>query len=140
MLRWQPVKGAAFYNVQLYRNGVKVLSTWPPGRPLKLGRTWRYAGKLHRLEPGVYRWYVWGAQGTRAKPAYGNAPRHEHLRRQALSAHSKASPSRESSSSAYRPSIVASRSNTSARSGSLPISSRALPGSGCSAASSESKR
>ena len=73
VLRWQPVKGATFYNVQLYRNGVKVLSTWPPKAVLKLGRSWTYAGKRQRLLPGTYRWYVWGAKGTRARPTYGRA-------------------------------------------------------------------
>jgi len=71
VLRWRAVKGAAFYNVQLYRNGVKVLSTWPKGTKLQLGRTWRYGGKQQRLLPGNYRWYVWGARGTRARPSYG---------------------------------------------------------------------
>ena len=28
-------------------------------------------GKRYRLQPGVYKWYVWGARGTRAKPVYG---------------------------------------------------------------------
>jgi hypothetical protein len=73
LLRWQAVKGARFYNVQLYRNGVKVLSTWPGQASLKLARTWVYGGKRQRLLPGTYRWYVWGARGTRAKPAYGKA-------------------------------------------------------------------
>ena len=73
VLRWKPVKGATFYNVQLYRNGVKVLSTWPPKAVLKLGRSWTYAGKRQRLLPGTYRWYVWGAKGTRARPTYGRA-------------------------------------------------------------------
>jgi hypothetical protein len=73
VLRWRAVKGAAFYNVQLYRNGVKVLSTWPKGAKLQLGRTWRYGGKQQRLSAGTYRWYVWGARGTRARPSYGKA-------------------------------------------------------------------
>jgi hypothetical protein len=71
LLRWKAVKGAAFYNVQLYRNGLKLLSTWPGAAKLKLARTWTYAGKRYRLQPGVYKWYVWGARGTRAKPVYG---------------------------------------------------------------------
>jgi len=50
---------------------VKVLSTWPKRAKLQLGRTWRYSGTLQRLVPGPYRWYVWGARGTRAKPVYG---------------------------------------------------------------------
>ena len=71
LLRWKAVKGATFYNVQLYRNGRKLLSTWPGAAKLKLARTWTYGGKRYRLEPGLYTWYVWGARGTRAKPVYG---------------------------------------------------------------------
>lgn len=70
LLRWKPVAGAKFYNVQLYRNGRKVLSTWPAAAKLRLGRTWTYGGKRQRLEPGLYTWYVWGARGTRARPVY----------------------------------------------------------------------
>ncbi len=73
VLRWQAVKGATFYNVQLYRNGLKVLSTWPGKATLKLKRTWVYGGKRRQLVPGTYRWYVWGARGTKAKPTYGKA-------------------------------------------------------------------
>ena len=72
LLRWKPVAKASFYNVQLYRNGRKVLSTWPGAAKLKLKRTWTYAGKRYRLQPGVYKWFVWGARGTRAKPVYGS--------------------------------------------------------------------
>ena len=71
LLRWKAVKGATFYNVQLYRNGRKLLSTWPGAAKLKLARTWTYGGKRYRFEPGAYTWYVWGARGTRAKPVYG---------------------------------------------------------------------
>ena len=72
LLRWKPVAKASFYNVQLYRNGRKVLSTWPGAAKLKLKRTWTYAGKRYRLQPGVYKWFVWGARGTRAKPVSGS--------------------------------------------------------------------
>ena len=71
LLRWQPVAGATFYNVQLFRKGRKLLSTWPGAAKLRLARTWTYAGKRQRLEPGLYTWYVWGARGTRARPVYG---------------------------------------------------------------------
>jgi hypothetical protein len=71
VLAWEPVKGASYYNIQLYRNKVKVLTFWPEKPTFRLGKTWRYAGKLQRLLPGKYDWYVWGASGTRAKPKYG---------------------------------------------------------------------
>ena len=71
VLAWEAVKGATFYNVQLYRNGRKVLTFWPKTATFRVGKTWRYAGKLQRLERGRYNWYVWDARGTRAKPQYG---------------------------------------------------------------------
>ena len=71
VLAWEAVKGATFYNIQLYRNKVKVLTFWPKSPTFRIGKTWRYAGKLQRLAPGKYDWYVWGARGTRAKPQYG---------------------------------------------------------------------
>ena len=71
VLAWDAAAGASFYNVQLHRNGVKVLSTWPKAATLRVGRTWRYAGKAQLLAPGRYRWYVWGARGTRQQPKYG---------------------------------------------------------------------
>lgn len=71
VLAWKAAAGASYYNVQLHRNGIKVLTSWPKAATLRIGRTWRYAGKVQRLEPGRYRWYVWGARGTRAKPQYG---------------------------------------------------------------------
>ena len=72
-LAWEPQGGVSFYNLQLLRDGVKVLSIWPRGATLRIGTTWRYAGKLQRLEPGLYRWYVWAARGTRGAPPYGRA-------------------------------------------------------------------
>jgi hypothetical protein len=71
VLAWEPVKGASYYNIQLYRNKVKVLTFWPETPTFRLGKTWRYEGKVQRLLPGKYDWYVWGASGTRAKPKYG---------------------------------------------------------------------
>jgi hypothetical protein len=72
-LAWEPQEGAIFYNAQLVRDGVKVLSAWPRSSSLRLGATWRYAGKLQRLEPGVYRWWVWAARGSRERPTFGRA-------------------------------------------------------------------
>jgi hypothetical protein len=71
VLAWKAAKGASFYNVQFYRSARKVLTLWPTAATLRIGKTWRLGGKVQRLEPGVYRWYVWAARGTRAKPRYG---------------------------------------------------------------------
>ena len=52
MLRWTKVRGARYYNVQLLRDGRKLLSAWP-GRPrFKLERAWRFNGHRFRLKPG----------------------------------------------------------------------------------------
>jgi hypothetical protein len=57
-LVWTPVKGARYYNVQLTRVR-RVLSAWPVRPSFQLRRTWTYRGRRYKLQPGVYRWYVW---------------------------------------------------------------------------------
>jgi hypothetical protein len=71
LVRWAPVKKARFYNVQLWRKRVKVMTTWPSGARLRLNDTWRFAGKQQRLTEGPYQLYVWPAFGTLADPRYG---------------------------------------------------------------------
>jgi hypothetical protein len=71
LLRWTPVRGAAYYNVQLFRGGHKVLSAWPVGTTLKLTRTWKFEGRSHKLGKGTYRWYVWPGVGKRKNAKYG---------------------------------------------------------------------
>jgi hypothetical protein len=71
LLRWTPVRGARYYNVQLKRNGKKILSRWPAAAKLQLPVTWRTAGKRYRLRPGRYRWVVWPGKGSRAEGRYG---------------------------------------------------------------------
>jgi hypothetical protein len=66
-LVWSAVKGASHYNVQIFR-GNKVLSAWPVRPGFRLRRTWSYAGRRHRLRPGVYRWYVWPGFGKISTP------------------------------------------------------------------------
>ncbi|HJS94390.1 MAG TPA: hypothetical protein VJ741_09010 [Solirubrobacteraceae bacterium] len=72
VLIWTPVRGASYYNVQLYRNG-KVLSTWPTRASLQLRRRWRFHGHRYRLAPGRYRWFVWPGFGKRSAERYGHA-------------------------------------------------------------------
>ena len=71
LLQWERVRRARFYNVQIYRNGVKVLSSWPKGARLKMRKRWKFNGKTFRLRTGSYTWLVWPAYGTRKKPRYG---------------------------------------------------------------------
>jgi hypothetical protein len=70
-LAWQERAGTTFYNLQLYRNGVKIMSVWPRRPGFVIPRSWRYGGRAYALEPGRYVWYVWPAKGTRAQPQFG---------------------------------------------------------------------
>jgi hypothetical protein len=70
-LGWEAVAGARFYNVQLRRDGAKVLSVWPKAASFRLRRAWTYDGEKFELEPGAYTWWVWAARGTRERPQYG---------------------------------------------------------------------
>ena len=100
LLRWKAVKGATFYNVQLYRNGRKLLSTWPGAAKLKLARTWTYGGKRYRLATGRLQVVRLGRPGHARETRLRKGARLEHVHRQALRRHSKARPRRESSWSA----------------------------------------
>jgi len=70
-LRWRRVPKASFYNVQLYRGGKKILSTWPATARLRLDRSWEYRGHRYRLAAGRYTWYVWPGFGSLAHSRYG---------------------------------------------------------------------
>ena len=82
-LVWRSVRGARYYNLQLFRIPAgarssqavsadqKILSVWPAKTRFKLTRTWRYLGKRYRLSRGTYRWFVWPGFGVRADAKYG---------------------------------------------------------------------
>ncbi len=72
LLRWAPFAGAAYFNVQLWRGSVKVLSTWPTATRYQLGAKWTFSGKARKLAPGLYTWYVWPGLGPRADARYGS--------------------------------------------------------------------
>ena len=65
------MRGARYYNVQLYRRGRKILSLWPHRTRLKLARKWMFRGQPERLRRGVHVWVVWPAYGTVKHPRYG---------------------------------------------------------------------
>jgi hypothetical protein len=69
-LTWLPVKGATYYNVQLYRGG-RILSRWPKRTSITLPASWSYQGHHHRLRGGSYRWYVWPGFGKKSQAHYG---------------------------------------------------------------------
>jgi len=71
LFRWVAVKGARYYNVQLYRGGQKVLSVWPSGNHYGLAWRWTYKNRHFSLTPGPYTWFVWPGIGPRSAAHYG---------------------------------------------------------------------
>jgi hypothetical protein len=71
VLKWTPVRRATYYNVQLFRDGRKILSAWPEKARYRLKKRWTYRGKRRHLVPGKYRWLVFPAYGPRSKSNYG---------------------------------------------------------------------
>jgi hypothetical protein len=71
ILEWAKVTRATFYNVQLWRNGRKILSRWPTHPTYELRMRWRYGGRVRTLRDGTYRWYVWPGFGSRERGRYG---------------------------------------------------------------------
>lgn len=69
-LRWGRVRGAAYYNVQLFRGSKRINSTWPTMHQVGLPSTWNWSGHRFRLAPGEYRWYVWAGFGARKLAHY----------------------------------------------------------------------
>jgi hypothetical protein len=70
-LVWAGVAKAAFYNVQIYFSGRKVLSLWPNKAAVGLKKRWSYSGRTFRLKKGTYSWFVWPAFNSRQKALYG---------------------------------------------------------------------
>ncbi len=71
LLRWAPVGGASYFNVQLYRGSTKVLSVWPGKARFKMKLRWVFEKRKRALAPGRYTWYVWPGLGARAEARYG---------------------------------------------------------------------
>jgi hypothetical protein len=71
VLAWKAAPAARYYNVQLHRNGVKVMTVWPRTARFRIPRSWRHLGKAQTLRPGEYTWYVWPGIGARAQSRYG---------------------------------------------------------------------
>lgn len=63
-LTWTATKGTAYYNVQLFHNGTRVLTGWPT--------TSAFSIPPGKLKPGTYVWFVWPAvkHGT-GDPTFG---------------------------------------------------------------------
>ena len=89
LLAWKKVKGASYYNVQLFRGSRKILTRWPRSNRLQLRGSWRFAGKRRRLTAETYTWYVFAVFGNGCRA--GRAPaRQAHLHHHSLSSRASA--------------------------------------------------
>jgi hypothetical protein len=72
VVAWAPAPGAAAYDVALYDGSRRIFFERTPETRLTLPARWRYEGRAERLDPGVYRWYVWPV--ARASGKAGRRP------------------------------------------------------------------
>jgi hypothetical protein len=70
VLAWTRMRRAAYYHVQLFRNGRRILAAWPLKTKLRLRARWAWNGHRYRLTPGTYGWYVWAGFGSRSAAKY----------------------------------------------------------------------
>ena len=81
LLRWTAVRGARYYNVQLFRDGRKVLSTWPREPRLRLPSRWRFAGAARDARAGPLQLVRLAGLRRPLPAALRRAPRPAGLRR-----------------------------------------------------------
>ena len=70
-LMWARDAEASYYNAQLFRNRVKILSIWPKSPSYKLKKSWTFRHHKYNLRAGVYQWFVWPGYGPRSQVVYG---------------------------------------------------------------------
>lgn len=71
LIDWVSSLHASYYNLQLWRNGKKVLSVWPVGSGYRLRSSWTFNGRHYTLSSDTYRVYVWPGFGSKAAADYG---------------------------------------------------------------------
>lgn len=64
---WPPVAGATGYHVELFKGSALVFRNEKAKPEILIPRRWRFDGRVRRLEPGEYRWYVWPVVNGRRK-------------------------------------------------------------------------
>ena len=69
---WAPVRGAAFYEFELFRKQTKIFEARPTDTRVALPTHWLYRGRRFFLMPGHYRWVVRPAFGSRRRGQLGS--------------------------------------------------------------------
>jgi hypothetical protein len=76
LFRWRTIPNASYYNIQVWRGGRKVLTTWPHRSTFRLRAAWKSRGHSYRFTHGYYTWFVWPGFGPRANGRYGELVGH----------------------------------------------------------------
>jgi HYR domain len=71
VIDWTSVGKATYYNMQLWREGRKILSVWPSRSSYRLRAGWNFGGRHYALRQGTYRVYVWPGFGAKSAVNYG---------------------------------------------------------------------
>ena len=64
MLAWTAVKGASYYNIQLFIGTTRTLTAWPKGTSFRVPASKLTSGR-------TYTWYVWPGFGPLSQARYG---------------------------------------------------------------------
>jgi HYR domain len=71
LVDWRSVRNATYYNMQVWRNGRKILSVWPGDSRYRLRSSWTFQGRRHMLSGGRVTVYLWPGFGSKAAARYG---------------------------------------------------------------------
>jgi hypothetical protein len=71
LIDWTYVRNAGYFNLQLWRDGRKILSVWPVRSADRLPANWRFNGRRYSLRSDRYRVYVWPSFGSKPHDYYG---------------------------------------------------------------------
>ena len=71
VLHWRSSPKTAFFDVVLWRDGHRLLDSWPTEGTLRIPSSWSYRGHAYRLDPGSYLWFVYPGIGPRSAGRYG---------------------------------------------------------------------
>jgi hypothetical protein len=67
---WAPVARASGYRVEFYRRSERIFAATTIHAQIVIPARWESGGRVRRLQPGDYRWYVWSiVDGKRAPSA-----------------------------------------------------------------------
>jgi hypothetical protein len=60
---WAPVPRASAYYIEFFRGSARVFAATTRRAEVAVPRQWRFGGRVQKLAPGDYRWYVWPVFG-----------------------------------------------------------------------------